>query len=511
MSETGVIWLVTIVYIVLSISAGFIVSIRKRQNQNDLNGFLNSGRATPPLVTAFSVAAATASGIMFMGTPTQTYTFGWPFYVANLLTSVLGVFIAMLWLGRPMRCISEKLKSVTVIDFLAKFYNYKILARIGSIVVIVCSIIMCSIQWQCLGNLFAIFGADYSAGVLIGAIVVLLYLIFGGNESGAVVGAIQTIIAIVAVILMVSRILDVNDGLVNLNLTLNSVNPDLTRFNNNTYPMTRFVTLATASLISVMGQPYISVKYSQIKDSRLFSKALLLGIVSYLLMGSILIVGIGMRGAMESGLIDDLENVDSLIPVFISEFCMPWAKPFGAILGGIVVAAVLCAIMSTVTALVVMISGSFVQDILGDIFHVDISGKRGVRLSRIAMVASFVISIFMALKPVGTIFAIGFAAATAFSVVFAPSLTLGVRWRGATKYGALASMIVGLIDITLAVMNALGAINWPSSFDLGGTFIWISFAVFVIVSKITPKESKPYLPPTKQDVMKRVAQEQSVS
>lgn len=290
-----------------------------------------------------------------------------------------------------------------------------------------------------------------------------------------------------------------------MNTTLASVNRDFVSFNNQTYPATRFITLSLASFFSCCGQPYVAIKYAQIKDAKLFPKAMAFGVISYIIMGSVILVGLGMRAAVESGVVSGIDKIDSLVPYFIASLSNGWMQPIGAIMGGVIVAAALSAIMSTTTGLMLSASGSMVSDVMDKWLHIDCSGQKGIAFTRIAMAVVMIISIVMALFPMGGIFSVGFAAATMYCVAFAPSMIFGLRWRRATKQGAIASMIVGVIDMIVAVSNTLGLIHWPSTFDVGGTFVAVSFIVFIVVSLMTPATERTILPASRKELKRKTA------
>jgi Na+/proline symporter len=71
------------------------------------------------------------------------------------------------------------------------------------------------------------------------------------------------------------------------------------------------------------------------------------------------------------GITEAIAISDQVTPLFILNFTNPW-------IAGLLIAATLAAIMTTAASLMLTTASSVVQDIFGNLFKLDISGKRGV-------------------------------------------------------------------------------------------------------------------------------------
>ena len=112
------------------------------------------------------------------------------------------------------------------------------------------------------------------------------------------------------------------------------------------------------------------------------------------------------------------------------------------------------------------------------------------------------VSGLIALDPPDTVWFIGNAAWGAFAAVFTPALVLGLRWRRATKQGAITSMWVGLILIFgLRALTYSGIWTWPLEIDMSACVLIATFLVHIVVSLTTPEQEKEWMPRKKAAVI----------
>ncbi|MDP2241715.1 MAG: VC_2705 family sodium/solute symporter [Burkholderiales bacterium] len=175
------------------------------------------------------------------------------------------------------------------------------------------------------------------------------------------------------------------------------------------------------------------------------------------------------------------------------------------VVSGLVAAGGLAAALSTADGLLLTIANALSHDVYYKMIDPHASTKRRVSVSKalllvVALVAAYVTS----LKPGNILFLVGAAFSIAASSFF-PALVLGVFWKRANKYGAIAGMLVGL-GVCLYYM----AVTYPFLRDMIGItkpiaeYMWfglnpISAGVFglplgmltiIIVSLLTPAPDK---------------------
>ena len=498
-------WIVVLIYLVASVVAGAVIA--KKKAAKDLSGYFNSGGTLSPWVMAFSFASTSLSGLLFLGGPTQAYAYGYPTFIfGTILGTILGgCVLGNLLIGKPMRYISTKKNIVTPVDLLEEIYSYNKLRYVAVPMIIIASTVSASVQWQCLGNLFSLLGLNYKWGVIIGVLVVAIYTNIGGNSGSAIVGAVQTIICVVSCIIVAVIAARACGGFTAMNTQFGAIDPGLVQAISQAYPLPRSITFMIGNMAG-LGQPYLLVKFFQVKDTRALPKALPLTIIGTFFTCIVVVIGVSMRVLEANGTIAGIEHIDSIVPQFVAQIVNP-SSIAGPVIGGLVIAAALSAIMSTASALTLSVSSAAVKDVyIKWMHHEDMPAKKQVRASKLTGWVVIIISMLLALWPVGTIFYIGFAAATMFGTAFAPSIIGGLRWRRSTKYGAMCSMCMGIVHFVFFVLNSTGVFPWPfnGKLEMNGVMIVISVIVYIVVSLLTPAQEKPLLPAPEKELKPRV-------
>jgi len=132
-------------------------------------------------------------------------------------------------------------------------------------------------------------------------------------------------------------------------------------------------------------------------------------------------------------------------------------KTLGAILSGITSAGAFAAFMSTFSGLLVSMSGAFAHDIYGKILKPQSTPDDRLKAFKVAAVGVGVISMALGLlaEPFDIAMMVGWAFAIGAASYF-PLLLLGSWWRGLTKTGAAAGMLLGgLLSLAAIVGHML--------------------------------------------------------
>jgi Na+/proline symporter len=79
-----------------------------------------------------------------------------------------------------------------------------------------------------------------------------------------------------------------------------------------------------------------------------------------------------------------------------------------------------------------------------------------------------------------------------FASTLVPALAVGLNWQGATRQGAIASILTGLV-ITLALETAayLRVFTFPAGVTASAVAMVSSFLVFFFVSWLTKRSAEP--------------------
>ena len=143
--------------------------------------------------------------------------------------------------------------------------------------------------------------------------------------------------------------------------------------------------------------------------------------------------------------------------------------------------------MSTADSQLLVLTSSLTEDLP---FFSKFHEKQKAWISRFGVVGFALIAYVITASSGGTILAMVGYAWGGFGAAFGPLVILSLCWRGTTKYGALAGMIVGAV--TIFVVKNYIKIQGEYFYELLPGFI-LAFAAIVIVSLLTAKPSEQTL------------------
>jgi cation/acetate symporter len=164
----------------------------------------------------------------------------------------------------------------------------------------------------------------------------------------------------------------------------------------------------------------------------------------------------------------------------------------------LVAAGGLAAALSTASGLLIVISSAIAHDVYGHMLRPDASDRQRLLVGRIVIFFAVIVAGYFGINPPGFVaevvaFAFGLAAASFFPVII-----LGIFWKRATREGAIAGMMTGLVFTALMIAlirspQIFGTAEpvIPSFFGVNaqgvGTIgMLLNFAVMWIVSLMTP-------------------------
>lgn len=180
---------------------------------------------------------------------------------------------------------------------------------------------------------------------------------------------------------------------------------------------------------------------------------------------------------------------------------MPEMAGLPYVITGLVAAGGLAAALSTADGLLLTIANALSHDLYFKMINRHASPVRRVTMAKVLLLVVAVIAAVVALMRLGNIVSlVGLAFSLAASSLF-PVLVLGVFWKRANRWGAIAGMLAGFGLATYyiatrypAFQAALGldSDNWPTWFGVdpisAGIFaVPLGFAVTIGVSLLTPK------------------------
>ncbi|MDI3482012.1 MAG: solute:Na+ symporter, family, partial [Tepidanaerobacteraceae bacterium] len=176
-------------------------------------------------------------------------------------------------------------------------------------------------------------------------------------------------------------------------------------------------------------------------------------------------------------------NFDIIMPLMIRQ-----ALPEAAAV--LILLLVLAASMSTLASLVLVSSSSIAIDLMKGFFRPNMSEKSTMSLMRWLSLLFIALSAYIALKPTFILSLMSLSWGTVSGAFLAPYL-YGLFWKGATRAGAWAGMLTGvLFSVSLSLYFKMNSSLIPM---IGSAAMIIPLIVLPVVSVLTPKLSANHL------------------
>jgi sodium/pantothenate symporter len=473
----------TIIIIVFSLYSLILVGIsfyaKRQMNKSTVDHyveeFYTGGRGMGSLVIALMIAAGLCSAGTFLGGPGLGFSVGLAWVLVGF-SQVFMNFSVLGQIGKKIGIVGRRIKAQSYLDLFVSRYNHNIVIGIVGVLAIICFMGSYTVS-QFVGGarLFeSMTGQSYFLGLVLFAGVVLIVTALGGIKGVAIAIVFQGIVMTVAVLSLFFGSLAYIGPIENAYKTLISINPALVT----PWAWTPMYTLSmwvVFGLLSI-GLPHGVVATLTYKSTKALHSAIILGGCFVLLWTFVLI----WVGSISRVVFPDLKVADQIIPTMAMKVLPPW-------LAGLTLAGVAGAIQSTVGAMVIVISGTFVKDAYQSYINPKASNQT-LRKVTIMSTGIICVLIFLAsIKPPQALeWLIVFAIGGLGSAFFWP-LILGIYWKRANEHGGAAGMVGGLVTYILAAGKYL-----PITMGMNAIVVslLVSGVLTIGVSLCTPKSPK---------------------
>lgn len=479
---------VAIAYFIV-VAAIAVWATRRTHSARD---FFVAGEGIGIWTLAIAAMTATLSGFAFVGGPGLVYSigFGAMFLVLpGAITNSMGAWV----LAKRMRLLGEVRRLVTVPDAIGARYDSRAAQALSGIAILIAVVGYMATNLLAQGLIIdAIFRTGLGPGVWIGTATVLAYTASGGILAGVYTdlfqGALKALVSVAVFIVA----LHTGGGLGSISRHIMSADPGFLA------PWGKITPLAALSFFFVfgvgsLGQPHVVHKFYMLRDPRrlkwyplLTTMALIVTLLLYF--G----IGIAMKGAVSSGVLQPLAQPDQATPEFLLRFTPP-------LLAGLVFSGVVAAIMGTTNSLMNIGAAVITHDL-------PVALERPLRDELMAgRIATIVLSVAAALvaQLSGALVAfLGVFGWGLFAAALVPALAIGLNWQGATRAGAIGSITTGIVTtIVLETLAHLGVFTFPAGVTASAIALVSSALVFFTVSWITRHRAATELPPDVRVVM----------
>lgn len=193
-----------VVYLAAMVYVGWYFS--KKGSGDSSDEFYLGGRKLGPFVTAMSAEASDMSSWLLMGLPGLAYLTGVADAGWTALGLAVGTYLNWLIVAKRLRRYSIVCNAITIPEFFSRRYRDEknILMCISAVIILIFFIPYTASGFKAVGTLFnSLFGFDYHAAMIIGAVVIIGYTIMGGFMAVSTTDLIQSIVMSIALIIIV--------------------------------------------------------------------------------------------------------------------------------------------------------------------------------------------------------------------------------------------------------------------------------------------------------------------
>ena len=486
-------WAWVVVFLALFIGIG-VWGMRKTSNDED---FAVARGAYGPVTLAFAFAATIASGATFMSLPGMAYSKGFAslWYPA---TYPIAIYVGMILAIKLIKRAGDKFRSNSLPEFMGQRYNSNFL-RIGFALVSMLLVYYIAAQIVAAATIFEVLlGLNYQHGILASVAVIALYITMGGTHADIMTDGIQGVMMVlIGLIIGVIFFLGVgfegtgpsliNDALVKQDPSLGWDN--YFREGDVLFGSFWLISLIFIAHIPFAMNPHIGKLAFALNDPKQIRTFLLIAIPVGSILGFTVLGGLHAR-ALFGPEFGDVIRPDQAIPVLFTQLFPPF-------LAGLLGVGVLSAIMSTSDGLFISIAVIFSNDLykktFAPVIHKNKSKEQveqiALNISRVAIVLVGVVACWLAWNPPQFLAVLLWMGVGGILAGATGPLLIGSLWKGATKTGAIASFLVGVISFGVGIVYCfvLKEVPFKNPFAVAGTCIIIAAVTMIVVSLFTKK------------------------
>ncbi|WLR48025.1 sodium/proline symporter PutP [Halobacillus litoralis] len=445
-----------IVYLIGMLGIGFAAY----RLTSDLSDYVLGGRRLGPGVAALSAGASDMSGWLLLGLPGAIYAGG----LSSAWIGVglaIGAYLNWQFVARRLRVFTEIANdSITVPDYLEnRFRDHSHVLRVISAFVILLFFTFYTSSGMVAGaKLFeASFALSYTQALWLGAIVTISYTFLGGFLAVSWTDFVQGILMFFALIAVPIVAISELGGWNAATDAVAQIDPSHLNMVQGVGAMAILSSLAWG--LGYFGQPHILVRFMALRSPKDVPKARLIGI-GWMVLGLYGAIFTGLFGlayintadvadlstfnaeVMTEGGIQMLVDSEKIFITFSQILFHP-------VIAGILLAAILSAIMSTIDSQLLVSSSALAEDFYKAIFRKNASEKELVWVGRAAVAGIALIAVLLAGNPDSTVLGLVSYAWAGFGAAFGPVIILSLFWKGITRNGALAGIIVGAVTVVV--------------------------------------------------------------
>ncbi|MBQ8331401.1 MAG: sodium/proline symporter PutP [Clostridia bacterium] len=504
-SETIQILIAMILYMAVVIGIG--IWFAKRANKNSENYFLG-GRSLGPWVTAMSAEASDMSGWLLMGLPGVAYWCGLADAAWTAIGLAIGTYLNWLIVSKRLRRYSVRANnSITLPEFFSNRFREKnkVLMTLSALFILIFFTVYAASCFVTCGKLFStLFGTPYVAMMIVGAVFVLVYTILGGFLAESASDFMQSIVMIVALVVIVvlgtitagglGAVIDNAQSIPGFfeffglaTPSLNEAGEQIVREGAPVFgEKTGYSILSVCSMLAwglgYFGMPQVLLRFMAIRHEKDLKRSRRIAMI-WVVISLAVAVFIGIMGRAVYPTEHLTASAAENIFITLATNSLP------AILAGFVMAGILAATISSSDSYLLIAASAVAKNVYQGIIKKKATDKQVMLVTRITLLAIAVIAMVIALDEDSVIFNIVSFAWAGFGATFGPLMLFSLFWKRLNRSGAIAGMVsgAGMVFLWKLVISKLGGAF--GIYELLPAFIFSSICI-VVVSLLTAPPSK---------------------
>ncbi len=466
-----------IVYLGIMVAIGFLYY----KKTNSVSDYILGGRGLNRYVTALSAEASDMSGWLLIGLPGLAYLSGMSaIWVA--LGLIIGTFLNWKFIAKRLRVYTKNANdSLPLPDFFQNRFGDQsdIIGAISAVFILIFFLIYTSAQFVAGGKLFnTVFGIDYTAALLIGSMIVVLYTFTGGFKAVCLTDFIQGCMMFFALLIVPIAALAMIGGPGNAIAGIEQINPALLNpfVDPDGNPLTIIAVVSMLAWgLGYFGQPHILVRFMAIKKPGEIKEARAVAMI-WVIISLLAAVAIGIIGRvfLDQPLIgSDSETV----------FMVMTGEVFFSFLAGIIFCGILAAIMSTASSQLLVSASAVSQDLYRTYRETTASDRQLIWICRSSVLIVAILAIALAINPDSFVFNIVSYAWAGFGAAFGPIVIMALFWKRTNLQGALAGIIVG--GLTVLIWKQFGFFGL---YEIVPGFLFSLLAIYLVSRYTAPPD-----------------------
>lgn len=478
-----------IVFMAVMLIFGFWAASR---NKGTVEDYFVAGRSMGPFIVAGTYGASFMSAGSFLGTIGFNYAYGFAggWQLVGTLTALF--LLATFFAGKFWR-FGYYNGGMTMPDLIGTRYPSKWSRGIYAIIILVIYTVGLAAMFMGFNSVLSLVSdMPFMGGIIIGAVVVLIYTMSGGARAVAWTDTVCAVLMLFAIIVTLYISLNGAGGFKHLcEVYSQSTAPEGSGWqegmalvsNTNSYLIFGvsfgwFMVWATGNLC----QPHQVTRMYLAQNEKVAKTAIAICMIPF----SLIYIGGLIIGAYGRTIQPQLAKIDTCFPYVVME-------SFPTLFAAIVLMGIIAAIVSTCSTMLIIASQCTSYDIYKKLIDPNASDQTVLKISRTTMVIVIILSIviaYFAQSIPGLIF-LWSAAFAMMGAGILPSLIGAFYWKRANIAANISSMAVGFLST--AIMYQFPALRpaWAPHAILPGLIL--SFAVFIIVALLTKPESEDTL------------------